>query len=42
MRKEIRNVKCVNITGDIGQNRKQQRRAELDLDEDKLLNYLIG
>jgi hypothetical protein len=30
---EIRNVKSVNINGNIGPKRKQQRRAELDFDE---------
>jgi len=35
---EIRNVKSVNITGDIGQKGKQQRRVELDFDKDEILN----
>jgi len=35
---ETRNVKFVNITGNIEQKRKQQRRVELDFDKDELLN----
>nr|ADQ54401.1 hypothetical protein E37-7F_18 [uncultured marine crenarchaeote E37-7F] len=38
-RMEIRNVKCVNITGDIEQKGKLQRRVELDFDEDEILNF---
>ena len=37
---ETRNVKSVNITGNIGQKGKQQRRVELDFDKDEMLNLV--
>ncbi len=34
---ETRNVKCVNIIGNIEQKGKQQRRVELDFDKHEML-----